>query len=56
MALASLLAGVLISTLGWTRMNLLALIPLVGLLALIWIYHRKQALSDPASVAASTSS
>jgi predicted MFS family arabinose efflux permease len=56
MALASLLAGVLISALGWTRMNLLALIPLVGLLALIWIYHRKQALSDPASVAASTSS
>ncbi len=35
MALASLLAGVLINSLGWRGMNLLALLPLAGLLALV---------------------
>jgi len=56
MALASLLAGVLISGLGWKVMNLLALVPLVGLLALILIYRRRRVLSDPAGAASSTGS
>ena len=56
MALASLLAGVLVSALGWKVMNLLALIPLAGLLSLIWIYNRRLALSNPAGIATSTGS
>jgi MFS family permease len=56
MALASLLAGVLISALGWKTMNLLALMPLIGLIGLIRVYHRRQALAQTAGVATSTGS